>query len=53
MTIDDSSKYDKQYCPIHKITIMYFKSNKLMDATMCWDCQHEANKRKSIEKSVE
>ena len=44
--MDSANKYGKQYCPIHKIQIMYFKTNKLMDETQCWDCRREANKKK-------
>lgn len=49
----NADNYDKQYCEIHKIHIMYFKNNKLMDQTMCWDCQKEANKRKSSQSLAE
>jgi hypothetical protein len=38
--------YETQRCEVHKTIIIYFKSNKMMDQTHCWDCQRDANKRK-------
>jgi hypothetical protein len=46
MIFDSESTYDKQYCVIHKIHIIYFKANKLMGATQCWDCIRLANQKK-------
>ena len=38
------NNYATQYCPIHKLYILYFVSNKVMDETQCWQCVREANK---------
>lgn len=42
-----SDTYAIQPCLIHNIFIYYFISNKLMSETQCWDCQKEANQKKS------
>jgi hypothetical protein len=42
-TLDD---YLTQRCEVHNKTIIYFKSNKMLDQTMCWECVRDANKRK-------
>jgi len=42
---DYSELYAKQFCAVHNISILYFKSNKIMNETQCWDCLREANQR--------
>jgi hypothetical protein len=39
--------YETQRCEVHNIIIIYFKSNKMMNETQCWDCRREAQKSKS------
>jgi len=38
--------YDQQYCGIHRVYILFFKANKIMDETQCWQCIRDANHRK-------
>jgi hypothetical protein len=38
--------YETQRCEIHNTIIIYFKSNKIMSETQCWDCQKEVNQKK-------
>jgi hypothetical protein len=42
-----ADSYNTQRCEKHNLTIIYFKTNKIMDETQCWQCQREANKKKS------
>ena len=50
MTNFDISNYATQYCPIHKIYILYFVANKTMNETMCWECIRDANNKKETPK---
>jgi hypothetical protein len=42
-----SDVYERQYCSVHQILILYFKSNKIMSETQCWDCQRAVNQKKT------
>jgi hypothetical protein len=53
MVINNTSEdYAIQYCAIHKITIWYFKSNKILNETQCWECVRQANKKKIVDISL-
>jgi hypothetical protein len=39
-------EYERHYCPIHKITIIYFKEHKAFRGFHCWDCIRESNNKK-------
>jgi hypothetical protein len=53
MVINNTSEdYAIQYCAIHNITIWYFKSNKILNETQCWECVRQANKKKIVDISL-
>jgi hypothetical protein len=40
-------EYERYYCPIHKITIIYFKEhNHISGKYHCWDCIRDSNNKK-------
>jgi hypothetical protein len=47
-----SDIYAIQFCREHKLTIYYFKNNKMLKESQCWFCVAAANKRKAAAKSV-